>query len=441
MTAMQKATSPPPNEEDDYKVPGWYRWAPFLGKPPRMNSHQWRVLGLLGIVSLFDQYDLSLFSLALKQIQADLMIPEAQLGDLGALVRLGALPAFLFGVIADRVGRRKVLLFTIVGYTVLTGATAFAPDAKTFVILQFFARTFAVGELILAYVVIAEELDPETRGWGAGALTALAACGSGLALALFGLVDVLPMGWRALYLIGLIPLAMVAWMRRSLPETTRFEAQQKNSEVRQQENFLKPILDLIRMYPKRILGICSVLLLLNFSADAASFFGPKYLQEEHGWLPWHYSIMGIFGGCIGVVGGPFAGRLSDRYGRKKVAAVFLTANPILAIAFYQLFGWALVPIWVGMVFSGMAATVVLNIYGNELFPTSYRSTASGTRVIVATIGGALSLMTESILFGIMGSHWNALSLMVIGSLAAPIMVLWMLPETSGRVLEEISPEK
>ena len=141
------------------------------------------------------------------------------------------------------------------------------------------------------------------------------------------------------------------------------------------------------------------------------------------------------------LGGPYAGRLSDRHGRKKVAAVFLAANPILVIAFYQLFGWVLVPIWIGMVFSGMAAGVVLSIFGNELFPTSYRSTASGTRVVFVTIGGALSLMTESILFGVLGSHWEALSLMVLGSLAAPVMVLWLLPETSGRVLEEISPER
>lgn len=437
---MQTEVPSAPGEEDR-SPPTWYRWAPFLGKPPPLSAHQWRVLGLLGIVSLFDQYDLSLFSLALKQIQAELLIPEAQLGEFGAIVRLGALPAFLFGVLADRLGRRRVLLFTIVGYTVLTGATAFAPDARTFVVLQFFARTFAVGELILAYVVIAEELDPEHRGWGAGALTALAACGSGLALALFGLVDVLPMGWRALYLVGLIPLLMVAWMRRTLPETGRFAARQESVDAEQAGNFLQPIISLVRMYPARILGICAVILLLNFSNDAAGFFGPKYLQEEHGWLPWHYSLMGVFGGFIGVLGGPYAGRLSDRHGRKKVAAVFLAANPILVIAFYQLFGWVLVPIWIGMVFSGMAAGVVLSIFGNELFPTSYRSTASGTRVVFVTIGGALSLMTESILFGVLGSHWEALSLMVLGSLAAPVMVLWLLPETSGRVLEEISPER
>ena len=94
------------------------------------------------------------------------MIPEEQLGELGSIVRLGALPAFFFGVIADRWGRRRVLLFTVVAYTVLTGATAFAQDATTFVILQFLARTFAVAAVMLAYVVITEEIDPRKSQLG-----------------------------------------------------------------------------------------------------------------------------------------------------------------------------------------------------------------------------------------------------------------------------------
>ena len=216
---------PGAHPSEDRSRPAWLIFAPFLGRPPALTRHQWQVIGLLGLASLFDQYDLQLFSLALKQIQADLAIPEARLGDLGAIVRLGALPAFLIAVVADRLGRRRVLLFTIVAYTVLTGATAFAQDATTFVVLQFFARTFAVAELLLAYVVIVEELDPKFRGWGVGALTALAACGNGLAMALFSLVDVLPGGWRSLYLVGFFPLVWVAWMRRRLPETRRFVSQ------------------------------------------------------------------------------------------------------------------------------------------------------------------------------------------------------------------------
>jgi len=428
-------------EEDRSYQPGWLKAAPFLGRPPALTRRQWQVIGLIAIVNLFDQYDLQLFGLALKQIQAELLIPEDQLGEFGAIVRLGALPAFFFGPIADRLGRRRVLLVTIVAYTVLTGLTAFAQDAVTFVVLQFLARTFAVGELMLAYVVITEELDPETRGWGVGALAALGACGNGLALGLFALVDVLPMGWRFLYLVGLLPLTIIAWLRRSLPETQRFvdrEATQHSTSTLAAA--FRPIADLARMYPGRLLAVGVVIFLLNFSENAAGFFGPKYLQEVHGWQPWHYSLLGVMGGFVGVFGGTFAGRLSDKMGRRPVAAAFLFANTVLVLAFYQGFGWFLPVLWVGMVFSGMAAGVVLGAIGNELFPTSYRSTASGARVIIATVGGVLGLFTESLLFGIFGSHWTAISVLALGAFIAPFIVLAFYPETSGRKLEDISPE-
>nr|MCS5637786.1 hypothetical protein [Myxococcota bacterium] len=147
---MAEPQGPAPADEDDrsYK-PGWLKAAPFLGRAPALTRRQWQVIGLIAVVNLFDQYDLQLFGLALKQIQAELLIPEDRLGEFGAIVRLGALPAFFFGPIADRFGRRRVLLVTIVAYTVLTGLTAFAQDATTFVVLQFLARTFAVAEVML----------------------------------------------------------------------------------------------------------------------------------------------------------------------------------------------------------------------------------------------------------------------------------------------------
>ena len=94
-----------------------------------------------------------------------------------------------------------------------------------------------------------------------------------------------------------------------------------------------------------------------------------------------------------------------------------------------------------MVFSMMAGGVVLSAYGNELFPTSYRSTAAGARVLIGTVGGALGLLTESALFGVLGSHWNAISWMVLLALLAPFIVLRFFPETRGRELEETAPEK
>ena len=416
--------------------------APFLGTPPALTRRQWNVIGLIAFVTMFDQYDLALFSLALKQIQAELLIPEAQLGGLGAIVRMGALPAFFFTVIADRLGRRRVLLFTIAAYTLLTAATAFAPDARTFVVLQFLARTFAVAEVLLAYVVIAEELDPEVRGWGIGALAALSGCGHGLALLAFGAVDILPMGWRALYLLGLPPLVLLTWLRRTLPETRRFEMQQAQQLTGSAlANALRPVAALIRMYPRRLIAIAGVIFLLNFAENAAGFFGPKYFQDEHGWTPGQFAVLGFFGGFLGIFGSTIAGRWSDRHGRRRIAIIFLVAHPIFVIAYYNMFGYFLAPLWICAVFSGIGSGVVLGTVGQELFPTSYRSTSAGARMIAGTLGGVLGLAVESTLYVIFGSHWTAISVLALLALLAPFLVAAFFPETSGRTLEEISPER
>ena len=357
-------------------------------------------------------------------------------------MRLGALPAFFLAVVADRIGRRRVLLLTIVAYTLLTGATAFAPDARSFVALQFLARTFAVAEVLLAYVVVSEELDPDVRGWGIGALGALSACGHGLALLAFSTVDIIPMGWRALYLLGLPPLVVIAWLRRSLPETARFERQQgAQAERATLAGAIRPVIQLVRMYPGRFVAIGFVIFLLNFAENSAGFFGPKYFQEEHGWTPGQFAMMGFFGGFLGIFGSTIAGRWSDRHGRRIVAIIFLAAHPLFVIGYYNAAGVFLAPLWIFSVFSGIGSGVVLGTFGNEIFPTSYRSTSSGARMVLGTLGGVLGLLVESALYGQLGSHWTAITWLAVLALLAPLIVAAFFPETSGRTLEEISPER
>lgn len=82
-----------------------------------------------------------------------------------------------------------MLLITVVGYTLFTGATALSPNAEAFVVFQIFARCFGSAEVLIAAVVIAEEFAPENRGWGIGALGALQACGTGFAAVMFGLLS------------------------------------------------------------------------------------------------------------------------------------------------------------------------------------------------------------------------------------------------------------
>src|SRR5262245_46569034 len=368
------------SSDDRSYRPRWLRFAPFLGRPPALTRHQWRVLGLVSIVSLFEQYDVYLLSLNLNQIQADLGIAEERLGFLGSLVRSGALFALPLTLAADRFGRRRLQLVTILAYTLCTGATAFAPNAVTFVIFQILARVFAAAELGIAVVVVAEEFDAEHRGWGIGALGALHACGAGVAGVAFGFVNVLPGGWRALYALGLAPLLLVAYLRRTLPETARFAAHERERSELRAAPPVAPALDLVRRHTRRIALLAFAVFAMDIAMGPALFFAPKYLQDVHGWLPGHVATLTLVGGFVGIIGNTLAGWLSDRRGRRPVTVLF-TALVLTAIAsFYLLTAGGLAPfVWIPLIFGFMGTQVTLSAYGAEMFPTAVRSTASGVR--------------------------------------------------------------
>jgi putative MFS transporter len=422
--------------------PAWLRWVPFLVAPPALTRRQWRVLGLIAVASLFDRYDVTLFALALPQIQAELGIAEGQVGLLGAIVYLGAFPALLLTMAADRWGRRRLLLWTIVAYTVCTGVTAWAPDGYTFVALQFCARVFITAEMTLATVVIAEEFDPAVRGWGIGAFSALASVGHGLAWLLFALVEVLPFGWRALYVIGLVPLGFMVFMRRTLPETPRFTRHQaRQRQTGAAPSVLVPLGQLLRMYPGRLAALSAVVLLASMGSTPAGFFDPKYLQEAHAWQPWQVSLLGVGGGVLAITGYTVVGWLGDRWGRKLLTLLFLGTLPLVSMAFYNTAGMLLVPLWIAMNFIIMGVQLSLGAYSVELFPTSYRSTAAGAKMVVATCGAVLGFSGASWLYVLFGSHWSAISVLALVAGLAPVIVAWTFPETSQRTLEEIAPDR
>jgi putative MFS transporter len=428
-------------ERDAHFRPAWFRFTPFLGRPPALTRRQWRLLGLVSLVSLFEQYDVYLFALNLAHIQRELGIDEGQLGLLGGVVRAGALGAVLVALAADRLGRRRLLLATVIAYTALTGATAFAPDATWFVVCQTLARVFSAAESLLAVVVIAEEFDPEHRGWGIGALGAVTACGAGLAAVLFGFVDLMPWGWRTLYGIGLVPLLVLAWWRRSMPETERFLAlERERGDALRSAPALRPIATLVRSYPGRLFALGGAVLLLGLAISPALFFAPKYLQDVHGWSPGGVAALNFGGGFFAVIGNPLAGWLSDRYGRRPITSLFLILTSLGAMGLYAGSGPAVGALWVLLVFGNMGAEVTLAAYGAEMFPTSQRSTASGVRAFATTLGIVAGLAAVSALFALLGSNWTAILLLAAGALAAALLVWVAFPETAGRSLEEIAPE-
>jgi putative MFS transporter len=434
--------SPDPGDDIREGRPWWSYVIPYAGNVPKLTNKQWSVLGLLSLAELFDQYDVSLMGLALSQIQTGLQIPESEIAGVAAVVRVGSILAFALGVIADRAGRRRMLLMTIVGFTLVTFGTAFVQNATQFMVMQLLARVFITGETLLAVVVLAEELSAKDRGWGIGMLGALGALGHGMSAAVFGFVDVLPYGWRALYLVGVIPLLFLAYFRRRLPETRRFEEHQASVQDRPAElGGLGPVLHLARMYPGRVAVLALALFPFDFVVSTAYQFMPKTLQEVHGYTPGQVTAIFLVGGVLGILGNVIAGQAGDRYGRKPVMCTAMVVNALALVGFYNASGWAVPLLWVAAVFSILAIGVLFKVLGTELFPTSHRSTASGMRLVVGTLGGIAGLSLEGTLYELAGSHAMAITWMAPVLILPPLVIAAFLPETAGRELEDVSPER
>ena len=423
----------------------WWGWLFFyVTTPEGVSREHWFLLGVLGATFLIAGYDMAVLGLALPQIQAGLGVPEAELGGMLAIVRLGVLPAFLLAFLADHAGRRRLLLATIVGFTFFTVLSAFARTATEFAAAQFLARAFMAAEEMVAIVVIAEELGARARGWGLGVIAALGSLGHGLAGLVFAGVELYPYGWRALYVVGVIPLLMLAWIRRGVRETERFSRVHPSgggdAGVGRTRSALRPMLELARSYPGRMAGLAAVSFPIAFVFFTALQFVSKTLQDTHGWSPGHVSVMYLTIGAVVPAAMVVSGKLGDRLGRKRVLVASTLLNIAGVAVFYGASGWALPFAWAFMMVSFVGIDVLLGALGAELFPTSYRSTASGARALVTTAGGAAGLLVEGALYGAAGSHGQALVWMLPFALLSPLALAVFVPETAGRELEDFAGE-
>jgi putative MFS transporter len=425
---------------DAARRPGWAWLFFFVRPPPGLGPEPWRLLGLLGATLLVNQYDMAILGLALPQIQHGLGVEDAEVGRFLAFVRLGVVPALLLAFLADHQGRRRLLLWTILGFTLCTALTAFARSPAEFVTLQFLARAFITAEEMIAIVVVTEELDARGRGYGLGVLAALGALGHGLAAIAFAFVDVLPFGWRALYLVGVLPLLGVAWIRRALRETRRFDAERAaRPGTRGVAGVARPFRELARAYPGRLLALALATAPFAFVVFTALAFVSKTLQEVHGYAPRHVTFLFLSAGIVAPVGMVLAGSTADRIGRRRVMIWGSLLNALAIAFFYRASGPALVLAWACMMFTFVGLDVLFGALGSELFPTSHRSTATALRSLVATLSGALGLWTQDQLFPHTGSHAASILWMLPLAALPPLVIALLIPETASRELEEIAP--
>ncbi len=398
-----------------------------------LDAGQRRLLLFLSVATFFDGYDLVALTQLLPNIRADFGLDELQGGALVSFVNLGTVAAYFLVRGADRIGRRRLLLVTIGGYTLFTFASGLAPGALLFAVAQLLARVFLAAETATAMVYAAEELPARKRGFGLGVVQGSFALGMVCGAVAVPLLLRTAPGWRSVYLVAAAPLVLLAFARWGLSESRRFVAAGPRPGRGSRLALLRG------PYRRRVLQLGVVWSCTYAGTQCAVAFWKEFALAERGLTD---AQVGVAVGLSAILAMPAVfsvGALLDRLGRRAGGALVFGVEVAALVATYSLHGfWPLTAALVFGVFGAGAVQVVLNAYTTELFPTPLRGDAfAWANNAFGRIGFVLVPLLVGHLAGSIG--WGAaVRLTAAGPLIALVLILAWFPETKARELEETS---
>jgi putative MFS transporter len=405
--------------------------SPGFGSLIRALGPHTGLFALLTIATFFEGFDTKLASLVQPVIGRDFGATTEALGLALGISSFGMVLAFFVIHLADWVGRRPVFLTALGGYTVLTLATAVAPDLFVFTTIQLFARMAMVVEVGLAYIILAESLPAEIRGRANGFLGAFAALGATVPPALLAPLEAIGLGWRGLFLVGALPLLLFPLYWRRIAETPAFSRHRVSNPGFTPANEWSLVQELIsRAHRGRLAAITTLWLTVNFWSGTALYFLTIYAFNERGWDS--SDLLWLPFGTIpfGFAGYALSGFAMDRFGRRMAATLYLvTAFGATLLCYQSTHPLAIYIGWFFLIGLGGIWTIT-STWTAELFPTEIRGTALG---VGSNLIGRFGLVLGPILAGHLSAAWgsiaNAISaLSVVTILCLPI-VWWALPET------------
>ncbi len=406
-------------------------------EPTKLTRYHWRLLIFLSVATFFEGYDFLALAQILPQLKTEMNLSDGGIGILNAVVNAGAVAAFLLVRKADRWGRRRVLTVTIAGYTLFTLFSGFAPNVWVFAPLQFFARMFLIAEWATSMVYAAEEFPESKRATIIGVIQGFSSLGGIVCAGVVPLLLKTPYGWRTVYFIGVIPLLLLAFARRNLKETKRFEAL-KASRAPKETSFYRIWKT---AYRKRLLIVASVWALTYACTQNVVTYWKMFAMNNRGFTD---ADVGLAIAIAAVAAMPLvfaAGKLLDVMGRHRGSALIFTCSIGATIGAYTLTGfWPLTFALVFAIFGVSGVLPVLNAYTNELFPTDLRGDAyawsNNLLGRVGYVGGPALVGFAAQHFD--GDYGRAVSVTAVFLVGALLVILTMLPETKGKGLEETS---
>ena len=414
------------------RQPGW-------SPPDRLTARQVHVLGLLAAASLSSAFVNTLFTQTVAFASDDFGVGDWGRGVAGTVVRVGILLGLPAAFLADRIGRRRVVVALAWAAPIIASLGALAPNFTILVATQTVSRPLGLALDLLIAVIAAEEMPKSSRAYAISILAMANGLGAGVAVIALPLADFGDSGWRLVYALSLIWLVVAIDLTRRLPETTRFE---RLRLIRAESpRVATPTASSHNLSKRRRLVIqMTVAFFGNLLLSPASFFQNSFLKDERGFSAGMVSLFTLVTATPAVIGLIIGGRIADRRGRRYVAASCVPLGAVLiALSFQFQAIWMWSAAIVGAVVAA-AAYPSLAVYRTELFPTANRGRAAYLILASALVGGSLSLLLTGALLNSGLSYGTIMLGLVIGPVIVSVIVLTTYPETAHRELEELNPE-
>ena len=407
------------------------------------------LLILLISATFFEGYDSSILALLLPNIQATFHVSEAVLGLTRIPIELGLFVAFFVARQSDRVGRRPLLLWSVVGYTVFAGLTALSWNIWAFTFFQFGSRVFLGAEFAVAITMVVEEFPVARRARALGTLLTFEGLGTIMVAILLGLgLQNGRLDWRAFFLVGIVPLIILTFLRRRMHETERFVEERARRE-RGEKTYRTPFLAAwAPQYRRNLVLVGMVYLMRSIPFFGATAWWAYYAERERGFTETEVAVYILVAYGIGCVGYYVCGRLMERIGRRPTAIIYFLGGVVFSVILFQttdrVVAFFALMLAVGF---GLGVQPVLSAFGTELFPTEIRGQAAAWvrnwfEIAGYVFGPALVGILGDHATGAIGNIGDTVSLLMIMQLPGIFLIWRHMPETKGRELdEELTPEQ
>jgi MFS family permease len=383
---------------------------------------------------MLDAFDVMLYALVLTSVRADLGLSADVAGGLQSLTLLAsAAGGIVFGILADRAGRTRALMLSVLIYSVFTAACGFAQSAAQLAVFRIGLGIGMGGEWASGAALVSETWPARDRGKALGLMQSAWAIGYGLAaLVAWFVQDVAGYDWRAVFFVGVLPAFFTLWIRRRVEEPAVWrEARSTRARVS-----VKDALS------GSMLGITIAVTLMN-AATMFAWWGfntwvPSYLRQPAAEGGAGLSSTKMYWFIIAMQAGMWLGYVtfgfvSDRVGRKRTYLVYLLCAAVLVFVYSSVRAeialLALGPVTAFFAtgfFSGFGAVTA------ELYPTAIRATLQG---FTYNIGRVASAAAPYVVGGLTVTAGYGAALSVTAAAYLLAAVFWLfIPETKGRVM-------